>query len=224
MIQSTYPGGADLPEGRLIYRGAEADVVKGRWQGLEAVFKLRKPLPYRHPVLDDAIRRQRTIHEAEVIHAAKEAGVLAPHLFFVDPAGSTLVMEYIRGGRLKDILSRVSRQEAGRLFAALGRDAAKLHSAGIMHGDLTTANIISRGSDLFFLDFGLSIHSLRLEDHAVDLRLIKETLVGAHSEVSSLALASLFEGYSSEAGPARGRAVMRQLRSIERRGRYARLG
>ncbi len=220
----TSPGENKSPDGRLIYRGAEADLVRGRWQGLDAVFKQRKPLPYRHPALDEAIRRQRTLREAEMIHSARKAGVLAPHLYLVDSKASTLIMEYIRGPRLKDVISRVSRREAARLFDALGRNAARLHSAGIMHGDLTTANIIVRGPDLVFVDFGLSIHSSRLEDHAVDLRLIKETLVGAHPDVSSLALTALVAGYTTEAGPARCKAVMRQLRSIERRGRYARLG
>ncbi|MDA4124250.1 MAG: Kae1-associated kinase Bud32 [Thaumarchaeota archaeon] len=223
MIQSTSHGEAEPLLGRLIYRGAEADLVRGKWQGLEAVFKLRKPLPYRHPVLDDAIRRFRTLREAEMIHSARTAGVLAPHLYLVDPPGSTLVMEFVRGARLKDVLSRASGKEASRLFESVGRNAAKLHGAGIMHGDLTTANMIVRGRDLYFIDFGLSLHTSRLEDHAVDIRLIKETLVGAHSEVSSLALTSLVKGYSTVAGPERCRAVIRQLRNIERRGRYARL-
>jgi TP53 regulating kinase-like protein len=220
----TSPGENESPDGRLIYRGAEADLIRARWQGLEAVYKVRKPLPYRHPVLDDTIRRQRTFREAEMIHSARNAGVSAPHIYFVDSRRTTLIMEYVRGPRLKDVVQGTSRPKVAGLFDVLGRYIAKLHSAGIMHGDLTTANIIVRGPDLFFIDFGLSMHSSRLEDHAVDLRLVKETLVGAHPGVSTLALASLLEGYSAEAGPARCKAVTRQLRSIERRGRYARLG
>lgn len=223
MIQSTSPGEAER-QGRLLYRGAEADLVRGRWQGLDAVFKLRKPLPYRLPALDDAIRRQRTLHEAEMLHAAKKAGVLAPHLFFVDAAGATLIMEFVQGERLKDLVSVASRDVVVEQFVLLGRDTSRLHSSGIMHGDLTTANVISWHGRLVFLDFGLSIHSSRLEDHAVDLRLIKETLVGAHPRISSVALEGLLDGYSKEAGASRSRAVFKQLRSIERRGRYARLG
>lgn len=197
--------------------------MRRRWQGFDAVFKVRKRLPYRHPSLDDSIRRQRTLHEAEMLHSAREAGVLTPHIFFVDPKGATIVMEYVAGERLKELVSRVSRREGERLFSALGTNVGKLHGSGIMHGDLTTANVLKRGSDLVFLDFGLALHSMRIEDHAVDLRLIKETVAGAHPEVAPFAMESLLRGYSAEAGASRSSAVQRQLRSIERRGRYARV-
>lgn len=223
LTRSTYPGAADYSIGQLLYKGAEADVVRGRWQGLDAVFKVRKPLTYRLPVLDSAIRRQRTIREAQMIHLAKGAGVAAPFLFYVDAPAATLVMEYVHGVRVKDLVASMSKEEAEEVFRKFGRDVAKLHSVGIMHGDLTTANVVRRGATLVFLDFGLSIRTSRVEDHAVDLRLIKETLVGAHPEASQLALEALLRGYSDVVGPARSRAVTRQLRSIERRGRYARV-
>jgi Kae1-associated kinase Bud32 len=109
------------------------------------------------------------------------------------------------------------------LFERLGEDVARLHSVGIMHGDLTTANIVIRNGELVFLDFGLAIHSFRTEDHAVDLRLIKETIVGAHSGLTRDAIRALSVGYEEVAGPRKARRVFRQLRAIERRGRYARV-
>jgi len=83
--------------------------------------------------------------------------------------------------------------------------------------------VIVRDGGLVFIDFGLSYHSSKLEDHAVDLRLIKETLVGAHPSIATVAFARLLVGYADEAGERRTKEVTRQLRSIERRGRYARL-
>jgi Kae1-associated kinase Bud32 len=224
LIPSTYLGGTERPPGRLLYRGAEADLFRGSWEGLDAVFKVRKRLPYRLRELDDAIRRQRTIHESEMIGMAKGAGVSAPHLYFVDPASSTMVMEFVDGDRLKDVVPAMSPDELKSFFRLLGRDIARLHGSGIMHGDLTTANIVRKGGSLVFLDFGLSIHSDRVEDHAVDLRLIKETLSGAHSGVAQAAMAHLLEGYREGVGAVRARQVQKQLLSIERRGRYARLG
>ena len=219
---STSSGDPDMQVGRLLYRGAEADVSKGKWHGLDAVYKVRKPLKYRLPELDTSVRRQRTLHEAQMLHSAKDAGVMTPHLYDLNPSKWTLVMEFIDGHRLKDLAdSRSSR--VSPLFEDLGRAAAQLHSAGIMHGDLTTANLINRGDDLVFLDFGLSFHSARTEDHAVDLRLIKETITGAHPAVSEIAMQSLLRGYSHEAGESTSRKVMKQLASIERRGRYARV-
>jgi TP53 regulating kinase-like protein len=219
----TPPGEAEAPGGTLLYRGAEADVVRSRWCGLHAVYKVRRRLPYRLPELDSEIRRQRTIHEGEMIGAAKRAGVGAPFLYFVDPGQATIVMEFIEGDRMKDLVSSLPPRESLPLFESLGANVAGLHAAGIMHGDLTTANVLVREGKLVFVDFGLSIHSTRVEDHAVDLRLIKETIVGAHSEVAQPAVASLAAGYGRVAGEKRAGSVLRQLRAIERRGRYARV-
>lgn len=223
LIPSTSHGGTEPDPGRLIYRGAEADLFRGVWEGLDALFKVRKRLPYRLAELDDSIRRQRTIREAEMISSAKDARVSAPYLYFVDPASSTLVMEYISGAMLRDAVPGFSARESKEVFRLLGRDTARLHGSGIMHGDLTTANILKKDGHLVFLDFGLSIHSTKVEDHAVDLRLIKETLFGAHSKVAPSAFAHLLDGYQGQLGPARTRQVLSQLSNIERRGRYARV-
>jgi TP53 regulating kinase-like protein len=223
LTESTSPGATEFAAGKLLYKGAEADIVLGRWQGLDAVFKVRKPLSYRLKVMDDAIRRQRTIHEADMIHSAKAAGVPSPFLFDVDLPAATLVMEFIDGERLKDVVGAAPKKEVEDAFYEFGQSVAKLHSAGIMHGDLTTANVVRRHGELVFIDFGLSLRTSRLEDHAVDLRLIKETLVGAHSAIAGFALDALFRGYARGVGPSRARSALRQLQSIERRGRYARV-
>jgi TP53 regulating kinase-like protein len=222
LTASTSRGGT-RPAGRLLYRGAEADIIKGSWQGMQAVFKVRKPLTYRLPALDDAIRKQRTAREAEMIHHAKVAGVPSPHLYEVDLPGSTLVMEYVEGRRLRDGVGSMAEGEARNVFREFGMDAGKLHLSGMVHGDLTTANVVLRRGAIVFIDFGLSFRTTRLEDQAVDLRLIKETLVGAHPAVSKLALEELFRGYSEAVGAAKFRAALRQLKGIERRGRYARV-
>jgi len=198
-------------------------VVQGKWQGLEAVYKVRKPLRYRLPALDETIRRQRTLREAEMIHLARRAGVGSPYLYEVDVPGSTLVMEYVRGARVKDMMENADGMDAEKVFYEFGRDVAKLHAEGIMHGDLTTANVVNRGRELVFIDFGLSLRTERLEDRAVDLRLIKETLAGAHPTIAAVAMEALGKGYEAVAGSARSRSVFRQLGSIERRGRYARV-
>ncbi len=217
------PGEADYASGKLIYCGAEADILRGEWQGLDVVYKVRKPLEYRLPILDEAIRHQRTLREAQMIHQAKKAGVDAPSLYHVDPASATLVMEFVKGDRLRDVIGGIPSEELLEVFFMFGRNVARLHKSSIMHGDLTTANVVRRGGGLVFIDFGLSLRSERLEDHAVDIRLIKETVVGAHSGVASAALEGFYEGYSTVVGKARFRQVQKQLQNIERRGRYARV-
>ena len=222
MTRSTPPG-EDSGAGRLLWRGAEADIVADEWQGLDAVFKIRRRLQYRIPVLDDAIRLQRTVHEAQMIHAAREAGTPVPAIYYVDPGEATIVMERVGGQRVKDVIGQASSGDLRSLFYLIGADVAGMHAANITHGDLTTANMIRSGGRVVYVDFGLSMHSTRVEDRAVDLRLAKETVLGAHSERSEAALKALTEGYESEAGAKCARAVMTQLRNIERRGRYARV-
>lgn len=211
---------------KLIYRGAEADVFSGDWAGAPAIFKERKSLPYRLPELDREIRAQRTIHEALMIREARAAGASVPHLYYVSPAESLIVMEEVRGKRLKSCLEPGRARELARRF---GMSVANLHRAGIMHGDLTTSNVIvGQGEDgvadeISLIDFGLATHSQKVEDHAVDLRLIKETLVGAHSEVSRDAMDAFVSGYREVLGEKRSQEVVKKLGEIERRGRYARV-
>lgn len=180
-------------------------------------------MEYRLRVLDSMLRTQRTLHEAAMIAAAKEAGVRAPFVYFLSPPRATIVMEHIVGRRMKDAVAEESSAEAAALFSKLGGCVAKLHSAGIMHGDLTTANVIIRRGELVFIDFGLSVHSTRVEDRAVDLRLIKETITGAHARIANVAIQALLDGYRRAVGERAARVVLTQLRQIERRGRYARV-
>jgi TP53 regulating kinase and related kinases len=210
---------------RLIYRGAEADVYRGEWCEAPAVYKVRKPLRYRLPELDNAIRSQRTAHEAQMIHLSKLAGVSSPHIYYMSPPDALLVMEYLEGRRLKTVLQEAEADRSVETTAEdFGKDIARLHSAGIMHGDLTTSNVIvGEDGGISLIDFGLALHSQKLEDHAVDLRLIKETLTGAHNQVAKRFMQSLFKGYSSVLGEKRASEAMRKLTEIERRGRYARV-
>lgn len=206
---------------RLLFRGAEADIFKGDWAGSNAVFKFRKALPYRLPELDREIRGQRTVHEAQIIRDARSAGVKVPYLYYVSPSESLIVMQFVEGSRLK-----VRLHPGGNLVdiaEEFGNAVGLLHRAGIMHGDLTTSNVIVADRGLHLIDFGLATHSPRVEDHAVDLRLIKETLVGAHSEVSSAVMSSFLRGYGGVLGEKRLKEVTRKLAEIERRGRYARV-
>jgi TP53 regulating kinase-like protein len=142
----------------------------------------------------------------------------------MSPPEALLVMEFVEGKRLKTLLEPdLPKGRVEELGEEFGRSIARLHAAGIMHGDLTTSNAIVNGGGISLIDFGLAVHSARLEDQAVDLRLIKETLTGAHNGVSKPFMRSLIAGYSSVLGGRRADAAMRKLAEIERRGRYARV-
>lgn len=206
---------------RLMARGAEADLFLGRWLGHEAVVKVRPPRGYRHERLDVALRARRTLREAELLVAAKLAGVPTPQLFFVDAKGMKLVMGRVKGRRLKELLER-SPSRALPLFQQLGRHVALLHRSGIMHGDLTTSNVfVSDDGVLVLIDFGLSYRSQREEDMAVDIHLLKSVLEGAHTRSARRAFSLFMKGYAELLGDAAPR-ILKRVSEIERRGRYAR--
>jgi TP53 regulating kinase and related kinases len=203
-----------LLQPRLVKKGAEADIYLVEWAGKPAVSKMRTPKPYRHPELDAAIRKHRTIHEASFISAAKAAGVMSPFVHFVDPASAEIIMEFVQGNNVRDAITP-------SLCYEMGRYAALLHASNIIHGDLTTSNFIVN-KKLVLLDFGLSYYSERTEDMATDIRLIKEVFSSAHISVKK-AFPRFVEGYASVAGKKRTDKILENVKEIEQRGRYARV-
>lgn len=209
---------------RLIRKGAEADIYLGEWFGREAILKIRKPKPYRQPELDAEIRKKRTLHEANFLMNARKAGVSTPLVYFIDQSKAEIVMQYIKGKRLKEIISGKKINNIDILYSEVGRCIAKLHKNNIIHGDLTTSNFLVIRNRLVFIDFGLSFFSQRLEDMAVDLHLMKEVLESAHVEVADEAFNKIIEGYAEIVGIKMIKDLVRKIKEIEKRGRYARIG
>jgi TP53 regulating kinase-like protein len=201
----------------LIKKGAEADIYLTSWYGNKAVSKIRTVKPYRHKSLDCEIRKTRTIHEANIMSMSKLAGVRTPFIYFVDPIGAQIIMEFIDGENVKDIITPC-------LSAQLGRYTALLHINNIIHNDLTTSNFIRfKKKQLVLLDFGLSYYSERLEDKAVDIRLIKEVFYSLHFSISDRAFKNFLNGYSMVVGEKKTGMILEKVLEIEQRGRYARL-
>lgn len=200
---------------RLIKRGAEADIYLTNWAGRKAISKIRTPKQYRHAVLDASIRKQRTVHEASFISAAKMAGAPSPYVYFVDPVRAEIVMQFIEGKNVRDAITADVCQK-------MGIYAAKLHASNIIHGDLTTSNFIVKGRKLVLLDFGLAYYSERIEDRATDIRLVKEVFSSAHVNIRK-AFEHFVEGYADAAGKRKTDRILGNVREIEQRGRYARV-
>ena len=90
-----------------------------------------------------------------------------------------------------------------------------------MHGDLTTSNFIFLQNTVFVIDFGLSQNTIKPEDHAVDLRLIKEILNSAHAKIMESTWKNFLNGYKSIVGNANYVKIIKLVSEIESRGRYA---
>jgi len=201
----------------LLSKGAEAEIWKGKWLDLEAVFKVRKSKPWRHPRLDKMILETRTVKEAKIMYDAFNAGIDVPYIFDIDLQRYTIVMEYVRGVTLKNVLNK-KEDKVYELCEELGKIAAKLHMRSIVHGDLTPANVIIReNGKLCLIDFGLANFSNRIEDMGVDLHLFLRALESSFALIAEKCFDSFVRGYAIMDGY---KAVLEKVKEIRRRGRY----
>ena len=157
---------------KLLKKGAEADIYQTRWQNSKAILKIRKIKNYRNPLLDLKIRKQRTIKECQMISFVKSFGIHTPLVYFVNLKTTSIMMQEIPGTPVHDL----PESKIIELSKDIGKLVGTLHKNGVMHGDFTTSNFILFKNTVFVIDFGLSQNTIKPEDHAVDLRLIKEIL------------------------------------------------
>jgi len=205
----------------LIKKGAEAELLLETWCEKKVIMKKRTPKSYRLPELDLKLRQYRTVHEAILIHQAKLVGILTPLIYFVDTKNSTIIMEYIIGKQLKELANESSKLKLKSIFIQIGIIIGELHTSGIIHGDLTTSNlIIDPQNRIFFIDFGLGKKSEELEERSVDLFLLKRSLNSTHYLLAPFFYNWILKGYSKIVGTKNCSEVKRRIESIADRGRY----
>ena len=130
-------------------------------------------------------------------------------------------MEYIEGQQVKQVLNKVSKADRRDLCVKIGESIARLHSHGLIHGDLTTSNmILSPNGEVFFVDFGLGEKNIELEAQGVDLHLLKRALQSTHYQHWEECFQNVLCGYTSILGVEVAEKVYEKIREIERRGRY----
>ncbi|UMM31189.1 hypothetical protein L5515_012770 [Caenorhabditis briggsae] len=209
----------------ILYQGAEAKVTKCVWLGREAVIKERFSKGYRHPTLDTRLNKARTKQEIRGMWKARQLGVLVPTVYFIDSEKNQLILEYIKGPTAKYWISQLSSDEYDEKMrefgAVLGANLAKLHLGGLVHGDLTTSNMILKNGDmsrLTFIDFGLSSQGkVTPEEKGVDLYVLERAVVSTHENSKAL-LEGLMEGYK-KVNEKQFTAVEKKLEEIRLRGR-----
>lgn len=205
----------------LIKKGAEANLYLANWHGRKVIMKRRLPKRYRLPALDEHVRIYRTIHELQLMHEAKKAGVPTPTIFFVNVKDTTITMDFIEGKQVKQLLNEVSESDRLSLCEKIGKLIGKLHKHGIIHGDLTTSNMIQDlEGKIFFVDFGLGEKTKELEAKGVDLHLLKRALQSTHFRYANECFDAVMRGYSSVFDAGTVNDVLEKIREIEKRGRY----
>lgn len=201
----------------IIRRGAEAEISRGCWLGRDVIIKSRVPKEYRHAELDRSLRASRTRNEARLMHDARELGVPTPIIYDIDAVSAEITMEEIKGPRVKDELDAASPEQVKELCTEMGRLIALLHRGGIVHGDLTTSNMILADGRMWFIDFSLGARGAMFEEMGVDLHLLKEAFQSAHSTLLDT-FPAILESYRRNFD--RAPEVIKKMREIEGRGRY----
>ncbi len=203
-----------MPE-KILQQGAEAKIILSNNNDFVIKDRIRKS--YRIKQLDDKIRKQRTKAEAKLLEKACKI-INAPKPFFT-PDFYQIKMPFVNGKKLSEALDSFSLEKQKEICKKIGENIAKLHKEDIIHGDLTTSNIIfiEDSREIFFIDFGLGYISKKIEDKAVDLHLLKQALEARHFKNWEILFEQVLNGYKfyEEA-----EKVLERLKAVEKRGRY----
>ena len=202
----------------LLKRGAEAVVTSVSFDGIKAVLKERIRKNYRIEELDKKLRSQRTRSEARLTGEAKRAGIKTAAIYSTDEKNFKIFFEDLDGTLLKNAFDSDNNAHIAKIAEKWGADAAKLHGSGIIHGDLTTSNLIVVGDELYFIDFGLAFFSKREEDRAEDINLLRQSVEATHSKIAELIWKHFIEGYSAHSTNA---STIKRAAAIASRGRYS---
>ena len=222
---------------RLIYQGAEAKIFLSD----KIINKNRIPKSYRHPQLDKQIRTRRTKSEAKILTKALSIKANVPKVLNIEKF--SIQIEYIDGDRLSETLNNYDEKKQFKIMQQLGKQVALLHENNLIHGDLTTSNVIletnnqqpTTNNQVYIIDFGLGFISTKFEDKAVDLHLIKQALEAKHfrspDHLRGQNHENLFKqfckGYLARGSRAAkqykwedSKKVIERLEVVEKRGRY----
>jgi Kae1-associated kinase Bud32 len=194
-----------------IAQGAEAILYKDN----NKVIKERFSKKYRLAHLDKSLRQFRTRREAKVLSRLEEFSFPAPHLIDFCDKRMSITMDFVPGEKLRDVLEQGDQYQ--QLAKKVGQKVGQLHIKDIIHGDLTTSNMLVNKDKLNFLDFGLSVFSDKVEDKAVDLFLLDRALESKHYHHYPQIFDQVLEGYK-ESYP-ESKEVLERLEQVRMRGR-----
>lgn len=202
----------------MIYKGAEAEIYISTYLGKEVVKKKRIPKSYRIKEIDSYLISSRTKEESKLISEARTHGVSVPILYDIDLSNGIITMQYVKGERIKDILNDLDEKQRKLICNKIGESIAKLHNNDIIHGDLTTSNMILYQDKIHFIDFGLGSKNLEVEAKGVDLHVLMEAFESTHSKYHRC-FEYVIEGYK-KINTKDADAVIKKIKDIVKRGRY----
>lgn len=196
-----------------IAQGAEAVLFEDRG----TIIKERLSKKYRLPQIDQSLRQFRTRREAKVLQKLEEMDFPAPRLQDFCDKRMSIIMDFLPGEKLRDVLERGD--DFQHLAREIGGKVGQLHAAGIIHGDLTTSNMIQHREtgEINLIDYGLSSFSSKEEDKAVDLFLLDRALESKHYQFYPEIFENVLEGYQETYPDAA--KILERFQAVKRRGR-----
>ena len=198
---------------KILGKGAEANIIlKG-----DKVLKERISKGYRLSELDKKIIKRRTKAETKILKkASRVANVPTPE---ESKKENEIIMPLIVGDKLSVKLNSYPKKDQKKIMEQIGKEVAKIHREGIIHGDLTTSNMILSEGKVFLIDFGLGSFNGKYEQKGVDIHLLKEALKSKHFENWETLFKAFRKGYES-LDKKESQKVFERLKIIEKRGRY----
>ena len=197
---------------KTIAQGAEAKIFLSE----NLITKDRIPKSYRITELDNMLRKRRTKSETKLL--IKASKIIPTPIPQESKEFDKIIMPFIDGKKLSKHLNTFPLAKQKQILKQIGNSVAKLHNADIIHGDLTTSNmILSQEKKIFFIDFGLGYESRKNEDKAVDIHLLKQALEAKHFKSGETLFKEFKKGYSKSKDS---KIIFKRLNAVEKRGRY----
>ena len=205
-----------------IAQGAEAIIYLDK----KKIIKNRISKSYRHAELDKKIIKRRTKAETKILEKVYKL-INVPKLK-KSTQENKIQMKFINGKKLSQYLDEFPLTKQKQIIKLIGKSVAKLHQINIIHGDLTTSNMIyapskKKGDRLngkvYFIDFGLAFQNAKYEDKGIDIHLLKQALEAKHFKNWEILFQEFEKAYKS-LEPKEASKVFERLKLIEKRGRY----
>jgi TP53 regulating kinase-like protein len=192
---------------KIIAQGAEAKIILKN----DFIIKDRIKKSYRLSELDKKIRKSRTKAETKLL--TKASNIIPSAKPLPTSEFNKIKIPYIDGLKLSNELNNFELKKQKEILKQIGKSISKLHKADLIHGDLTTSNMLYKNGEIYFIDFGLGFHSNKIEDKAVDIHVLKQALEAKHFQNWEKLFSAFKKAYKNK-------QVLERLKKVEKRGRY----
>ena len=143
---------------RVIGHGGMGIVYEGVDPTLNRTVAVKVLLPH---LLGDAAAKERFVREAKAVAALSHANVVTIHAIAETDGVPYLVLQYVAGESLADLLNREKQlpaDEIARIGAQVARGLAAAHAVGLVHRDIKPGNVLIEAGTghVRIADFGLA--------------------------------------------------------------------